>query len=67
MGDLGTSYIGSWVGDLVTLGAGSQRFRLLPGLRRRRVPAAVRDRPRLAPGSPLGATGRNGTPAAAAA
>ena len=67
MGDLGTSYIGAWVGDIVTLGAARQRLRLLPGVRRRRVPAAVRRgaRPR-ARARPLGRTGRNDTPAVAA-
>ena len=39
----------SWVGDLVTPRRGDQRLRLLPGLRGRRVPAAVRDEPRHCP------------------
>ena len=66
MGDLGTSYIGSWVGDLVTLGAAVSAFGCCLACvvgASRLLFAISRD---LAPGSPLARTGANATPAAAA-
>ena len=66
MGDLGTSYVAAWVGDLITLGASVSAFACclacLVGASRLLF-AVVRD---LAPGNPLARTGRNGTPASAA-
>lgn len=66
MGDLGTSYVGAWVGDLITLGACVSAFAcclacVVGGSRL--LFAIVRD---LAPDHSLGRTGRNETPAAAA-
>ena len=66
VGDLGTSYIGSWVGDLITLGAASRRSPAAwPAwsVRSRLLFAIVRD---LSPEHALGRTGPNATPAAAA-
>jgi amino acid transporter len=66
MGDLGTSYIGAWVGDLITLGAAISAFGCCLACvvgASRLLFALVRD---LAPGHALAGTGRNGTPAAAA-
>src|SRR5690242_6811529 len=66
VGDLGTSYIGSWVGDLITLGACVSAFACCLACvvgASRLLFAIVRD---LAPGHPLGRTGTNATPAAAA-
>jgi amino acid transporter len=66
MGDLGTSYIGAWVGDLITLGAAISAFACCLACvvgASRLMFALVRD---LAPGHTLAGTGRNGTPAAAA-
>ncbi|HEX5561207.1 MAG TPA: APC family permease [Nocardioidaceae bacterium] len=66
MGDLGTSYVGAWVGDLITLGASISAFACCLACvvgASRLLFAFVRD---LAPGHVVGATGRNGTPAAAA-
>jgi amino acid transporter len=67
VGDLGTSYIGSWVGDLITLGACVSAFACCLACvvgASRLLFAITRD---LAPGHPLGRTGTNATPAAAAA
>ena len=66
MGDLGTSYIGSWVGDLVTLGASISAFGcclacVVGGSRL--LFAVARD---AAPEHRLAKTGANDTPAAAA-
>ncbi len=66
MGDLGTSYIGSWVGNLITLGAAVSAFAcclacVVGGSRL--LFAIVRD---LSPGHTLGRTGTNATPVAAA-
>ncbi|MCW2758131.1 MAG: Amino acid permease-associated region, partial [Nocardioidaceae bacterium] len=66
MGDLGTSYFASWVGDLVTLGAAVSAFGcclacVVGGSRL--LFAIVRDG---APGHSLGRTGAAGTPVAAA-
>jgi amino acid transporter len=66
VGDLGTSYIGTWVGDLVTLGACVSAFACCLACvvgASRLLFAITRD---LAPGHPLGRTGTNATPAAAA-
>ena len=66
VGDLGTSYIGSWVGDLITLGACVSAFACCLACivgASRLLFAIVRD---LAPGHPLGRTGTNSTPAPAA-
>ncbi len=66
VGDLGTSYIGSWVGDLITLGACISAFACCLACvvgASRLLFAITRD---LAPGHPLGRTGTNATPAAAA-
>jgi amino acid transporter len=67
VGDLGTSYIGEWVGDLITLGACISAFACCLACvvgASRLLFAIMRD---LAPGHPLGRTGANATPAAAAA
>ncbi len=66
MGDLGTSYIGSWVGNLITLGAAVSAFAcclacVVGGSRL--LFAIVRD---LSPAHSLGRTGGSDTPAAAA-
>ena len=66
MGDLGTSYVGDWVGDLITLGASVSAFGCCLACvvgASRMVYALSRD---LSPTSPLARTGRNGTPVAAA-
>ncbi|MDX6358768.1 MAG: hypothetical protein QOH37_1822 [Nocardioidaceae bacterium] len=66
MGDLGTSYIASWVGDLVTLGAAVSAFACCLACvvgASRLLFAIVRD---LSPGHSLGRTGASATPAAAA-
>jgi amino acid transporter len=66
MGDLGRSYVGDWVGDLITLGAAVSAFACCLACvvgASRMVYAVVRD---LSPDSPLARTGRHGTPAAAA-
>jgi amino acid transporter len=66
MGDLGTSYIGAWVGDLITLGASVSAFACCLACvvgASRLLFALVRD---LAPDNALARTGHNGTPAAAA-
>lgn len=66
MGDLGASYVASWVGQVITLGAGISAFACclasLVGASRL-LYAISRD---LEPGSPLAQTGTYGTPAAAA-
>jgi amino acid transporter len=67
VGDLGTSYIGTWVGDLITLGACVSAFGCCLACvvgASRLLFAITRD---LAPGHPLGRTGASSTPAAAAA
>jgi amino acid transporter len=67
VGDLGTSYIGAWVGDLITLGACVSAFACCLACvvgASRLLFAIMRD---LAPGHPLGRTGTNATPVAAAA
>jgi amino acid transporter len=66
LGELGSSYIGNWVGDLITLGAAVSAFGcclacVVGGSRL--LFAIVRD---LAPGHPLGRTGSSDTPAVAA-
>ncbi|MGN6781130.1 MAG: APC family permease [Marmoricola sp.] len=66
VGDLGTSYIGSWVGDLITLGACVSAFACCLACvvgASRLLFAITRD---LAPDHALGRTGTNATPAAAA-
>jgi amino acid transporter len=66
MGDLGTSYIGAWVGHLITLGACISAFACCLACvvgASRLLFAITRD---LAPGHPLGRTGTNATPARAA-
>ncbi|MEJ7629321.1 MAG: APC family permease [Nocardioidaceae bacterium] len=66
MGDLGTSYVGAWVGDVITLGAAVSAFACCLACivgASRMVFAVARD---LAPGSPLARTGSNDTPANAA-
>jgi amino acid transporter len=66
MGDLGSSYIGAWVGDLITLGASVSAFACCLACvvgASRLLFAIVRD---LSPGHSVGRAGRNGTPAAAA-
>ncbi len=66
MGDLGTSYVGSWVGDLITLGASISAFACCLACvvgASRLLYAISRD---LSPRSGLAQTGSYGTPAAAA-
>jgi amino acid transporter len=66
MGDLGTSYVASWVGEVITLGAGISAFACCLACvvgASRLLFAIFRD---LEPGSPLARTGTYGTPAAAA-
>ncbi|MGC4109874.1 MAG: APC family permease [Nocardioides sp.] len=66
LGELGSSYIGNWVGDLITLGAAVSAFGCCLACvvgASRLLFAIVRD---LAPGHPLGRTGTNDTPAASA-
>jgi amino acid transporter len=66
MGDLGTRYIGAWVGDLITLGACISAFACCLACvvgASRLLFAVTRD---LSPGHPLGTAGRYGTPASAA-
>ena len=67
MGDLGTSYVGAWVGDLITLGAAVSAFACCLACvvgASRLLFALARD---VAPDSAVASTGRNDTPAAAAA
>ncbi len=66
LGELGSSYVGNWLGDLITLGAAVSAFAcclacVVGGSRL--LFAIVRD---LAPGHPVGRTGVNDTPAVAA-
>jgi amino acid transporter len=66
LGVLGSSYVGNWVGDLITLGAAVSAFAcclacVVGGSRL--LFAIVRD---LAPGHPIGRTGAGDTPAVAA-
>ncbi len=66
MGDLGTSYVASWVGDVITLGAGISAFACCLACvvgASRLLYAIVRD---LEPQSSLARTGTFGTPANAA-
>jgi amino acid transporter len=66
MGDLGTSYVGAWVGDLITLGACVSAFACCLACivgASRLLFAIVRD---LSPEHTLGRAGRNDTPASAA-
>jgi amino acid transporter len=66
MGDLGTSYIGPWVGNLITLGAAVSAFGCCLACvvgASRLLFAISRD---LAPGSALARTGSSSTPATAA-
>jgi amino acid transporter len=66
MGDLGTSFVGSWVGDLITLGAAVSAYACCLACvvgASRMVFAVARD---LSPGAALARTGRNGTPVNAA-
>ncbi|MBO0847169.1 MAG: APC family permease [Nocardioides sp.] len=66
MGDLGTSYIGTWVGNLITLGACVSAFACCLACvvgASRLLFAISRD---LVPGHALGRTGTNATPALAA-
>ncbi|HEX4688456.1 MAG TPA: APC family permease, partial [Nocardioides sp.] len=66
MGDLGTSYIGTWVGNLITLGACVSAFACCLACvvgASRLLFAISRD---LSPGHALGRTGSNATPALAA-
>jgi len=66
MGDLGTSYIGAWVGHLITLGASVSAFACCLACvvgASRLLFAITRD---LSPGHALGRTGTNATPAVAA-
>ncbi len=65
MGDLGTSYVGSWVGDVITLGASISAFACCLACvvgAARLLFAISRD---LAPGSALAGTGAGGSPALA--
>lgn len=66
MGDLGSSYVGSWVGDIITLGASISAFACCLACvvgASRLLYAITRD---LSPGSALAQTGSFGTPATAA-
>jgi amino acid transporter len=66
MGDLGTSYVGSWVGDLITLGAAVSAYACCLACvvgASRMVYAIARD---LNPAHPLARTGPNATPVNAA-
>jgi amino acid transporter len=66
LGELGTSYIGAWVGNLITLGASISAFGCCLACvvgSSRLLFAISRD---LVPGHPLGRTGANATPAVAA-
>jgi amino acid transporter len=66
VGDLGTSYIGAWVGDLITLGACVSAFACCLACvvgASRLLFAIMRD---LSPGHALGRTGKGDTPAMAA-
>jgi amino acid transporter len=66
MGDLGTSYVASWVGEVITLGAGISAFACCLACvvgASRLLFAIFRD---LEPGSGLARTGTYGTPANAA-
>jgi amino acid transporter len=65
LGTLGTSYVGAWVGDLITLGACISAFACCLACvvgASRLLFAIARD---LSPGGPIGQTGSNETPAAA--
>jgi amino acid transporter len=65
MGDLGRSYVGNWVGDVITLGAAVSAFACCLACvvgAARLLFAITRD---LSPTSVLGGTGSAGTPAAA--
>jgi amino acid transporter len=65
MGDLGKSYVGNWVGDVITLGAAVSAFACCLACvvgAARLLFAITRD---LSPTSALGGTGSSGTPAAA--
>ncbi len=67
MGDLGASFVGAWVGDVITLGAAISAFACCLACivgASRMIFAVSRD---LTPTSPLARTGSNDTPAAAAA
>jgi amino acid transporter len=67
MGDLGTSYVASWVGEVITLGAGISAFACCLACvvgASRLLYAIMRD---LDPRSGLARTGSHGTPANAAA
>ena len=66
MGDLGTSYVGAWLGDVVTLGAALSAFACCLACvvgASRLLFALVRD---LSPTHPLGRTSASGTPVAGA-
>jgi len=66
MGDLGSSYVDPWVGNVIDLGASISAFGCCLACvvgASRLLFALTRD---VAPGSPLARTGSNGTPAAAA-
>ena len=66
MGDLGSAYVGDWVGDVITLGAAMSAFACCLACvvgASRMVYAVARD---LSPDHALARTGRHGTPAAAA-
>jgi amino acid transporter len=66
MGDLGSSYVGNWVGDIITLGAGVSAFACCLACvvgASRMVFAVARD---LSPNTPLARISRHGTPAVAA-
>ncbi len=66
LGDLGTSYVGAWVGDLITLGAAISAFACCLACivgASRMIFAISRD---LTPGSALARTGASGAPANAA-
>jgi amino acid transporter len=65
MGDLGRSYVGDWVGNVITLGAAVSAFACCLACvvgASRLLYAIARD---LAPGAALGRTGSSGTPALA--
>jgi amino acid transporter len=66
MGDLGSSYVDPWVGNVIDLGAAISAFGCCLACvvgASRLLFALTRD---VAPGSPMARTGSNGTPAAAA-
>jgi amino acid transporter len=65
MGDIGTSYIGAWVGDIVTLGAAISAFACCLACivgAARLLFALTRD---FAPDNPIAGTAANGSPAVA--